>query len=61
MGYQVLARKYRPRIFQDVVGQGHTIKVLTNALIRIGYITPICSLGLEELERQLLHEFLQRD
>lgn len=32
MGYQVLARKYRPRNFQDVVGQDHTIKVLINAL-----------------------------
>ena len=32
MAYQVLARKYRPRIFQDVVGQDHAVKVLTNAL-----------------------------
>ena len=32
MSYQVLARKWRPRLFQDMVGQGHVIKALTNAL-----------------------------
>ena len=32
MGYQVLARKWRPRLFKDMVGQGHVLKVLVNAL-----------------------------
>lgn len=32
MTYQVLARKWRPRRFSDVVGQGHVIRTLTNAI-----------------------------
>ena len=32
MSYQVLARKWRPRLFKDMVGQGHVLKVLINAL-----------------------------
>ena len=32
MSYQVLARKWRPRLFQDMVGQGHVLKALINAL-----------------------------
>ena len=32
MSYQVLARKWRPRNFGDMVGQAHVIKALTNAL-----------------------------
>lgn len=32
MSYQVLARKYRPRKLQDVVGQDHTVRALVNAL-----------------------------
>lgn len=34
MSYQVLARKWRPRAFQDFVGQEHVLRVLTNALDR---------------------------
>ena len=30
--YQVLARKYRPHKFEELVGQSHTIKTLVNAL-----------------------------
>ena len=30
--YQVLARKWRPRQFTDVVGQAHVVRALTNAL-----------------------------
>jgi DNA polymerase-3 subunit gamma/tau len=30
--YQVLARKWRPRTFAEVVGQGHVLKALINAL-----------------------------
>lgn len=32
MGYQVLARKWRPRKFSDVVGQSHVLTALANAL-----------------------------
>ena len=32
MSYQVLARKWRPKTFQDMVGQQHVLKTLTNAL-----------------------------
>lgn len=32
MSYQVLARKWRPRGFEQVVGQGHVLRALVNAL-----------------------------
>lgn len=32
MAYEVLARKWRPRIFQDVLGQGHITQTLINAI-----------------------------
>ena len=32
MSYQALARKWRPRNFAEVVGQGHVVKALINAL-----------------------------
>ncbi|HET9233165.1 MAG TPA: DNA polymerase III subunit gamma/tau, partial [Candidatus Eisenbacteria bacterium] len=32
MSYQVLARKYRPQVFEDMVGQEHLVKVLKNAI-----------------------------
>ncbi|MDH4450243.1 MAG: DNA polymerase III subunit gamma/tau [Rhodoferax sp.] len=32
MSYLVLARKYRPRSFQEMVGQDHVVQALTNAL-----------------------------
>ena len=34
MSYLVLARKYRPQTFGDVVGQAPVIKTLRNSLIR---------------------------
>jgi DNA polymerase III subunit gamma/tau len=33
MSYVVLARKYRPRHFAEMVGQSHVVQALTNALI----------------------------
>ena len=30
--YQVFARKYRPRTFEDVLGQDHVIQTLRNAI-----------------------------
>ncbi|MGC1780962.1 MAG: DNA polymerase III subunit gamma/tau [Acidobacteriaceae bacterium] len=42
MAYQVLARKYRPQFFADVIGQNHVTQTLLNALaqdrIAHGYI-----------------------
>ena len=32
MSYQVLARKWRPHRFEDMVGQEHVLRALTNAL-----------------------------
>ncbi len=32
MSYQVLARKWRPRLFEELVGQEHVVRALTNAL-----------------------------
>jgi DNA polymerase-3 subunit gamma/tau len=32
MSYQVLARKWRPQLFNQLVGQEHVVKALTNAL-----------------------------
>jgi DNA polymerase-3 subunit gamma/tau len=39
MSYQVLARKYRPSKFEDVVGQEHIVKSLQNSLLqnRLGH------------------------
>ncbi len=33
MSYQVLARKWRPQVFDDVVGQAHITRTLQNAII----------------------------
>jgi DNA polymerase-3 subunit gamma/tau len=42
MSYQVLARKYRPQKFADVIGQEHVTRTLKNAIeqkrIASGYI-----------------------
>ena len=42
MSYQVLARKYRPQNFSDVIGQEHVTRTLQNAIeqerIAHGYI-----------------------
>lgn len=32
MAYQVLARKWRPRVFEEIVGQAHVVTALANAL-----------------------------
>ena len=34
MSYLVLARKYRPRTFTEMVGQEHVVQALTNALVQ---------------------------
>ena len=32
MSYEVLARKYRPTNFDEVIGQDHIIKALVNSI-----------------------------
>ncbi|MEC9054375.1 MAG: AAA family ATPase, partial [Verrucomicrobiota bacterium] len=32
MSYQVFARKYRPRTFEDILGQDHVVTTLRNAI-----------------------------
>src|SRR5271154_4365205 len=32
MAYQVIARKWRPQTFRDLVGQGHVTETLANAI-----------------------------
>ncbi|NTV96285.1 MAG: DNA polymerase III subunit gamma/tau, partial [Thiobacillus sp.] len=32
MSYQVLARKWRPKSFAELVGQEHVVRALSNAL-----------------------------
>ena len=34
MTYQVLARKWRPKQFQDVIGQEHVTKTLQNSVLK---------------------------
>ena len=34
MSYQVLARKWRPKKFQDVIGQSHVTRSLQNAIAK---------------------------
>ena len=34
VGYQVIARKWRPQTFDDVVGQDHVVRTLRNAIAR---------------------------
>ncbi len=34
MSYQVFARKYRPQVFDDVLGQDHVIRTLKNAVLQ---------------------------
>ncbi len=34
MEYLVLARKWRPQSFEDVVGQNHVVKTLRNAILQ---------------------------
>jgi DNA polymerase-3 subunit gamma/tau len=44
MTYQVLARKWRPRVFEEIVGQSHVVTALVNALdakrLHHAYLSP---------------------
>jgi DNA polymerase-3 subunit gamma/tau len=51
MGYQVLARKYRPQRFADVAGQDHVTRTLMNALARTASRTATSSQGIAALAK----------
>jgi len=42
MTYQVLSRKWRPQLFEEIVGQDHIVRTLKNAisLERIAHARP---------------------
>ena len=44
MSYKVLARKWRPKVFSDVVGQEHVTTALKNAITkdRVGHAYLFC-------------------
>ena len=53
MSNQVLARKFRPKNFAEMVGQQHVVTALTNAISQNDYITAMPLLELEELGKPL--------
>ena len=57
MSYKVLALKWRPNTFDDVIGQEHITKSLKNAieLDRISHAFTFTGQG--ELVKQLQHEY----
>ena len=60
MTYQVLARKWRPNNFDEVVGQDFVVKALKGALDLEKLPMLLYSLGLGELVKRLLLEFWQK-
>lgn len=57
MSYQVLARKWRPQTFADVVGQEHVLTALANGLslgrIHHAYLFPVPAVGKTSIARLL--------
>ncbi len=55
MSYQVLARKWRPQTFADVVGQEHVLTALANGLslgrIHHAYLFPVPAESVKPLSR----------
>ena len=54
MSYLVLARKWRPKRFAELVGQEHVVRALSNALdsgrVHLNVLTPDLGEGHDELE-----------
>ena len=48
MSYQVLARKYRPNSFDEVIGQDHVVQVIKNSIDQEEYIKLFCLVEQEE-------------
>jgi len=60
MSYQVFARKWRPQVFEDVIGQGHITRTLQNAIAtnRLAHAFLFSGPGASERPRQ--HAFSPR-
>ena len=58
MSYQVLARKYRPSTFSEVVGQEHILTALENSIQHNKLHQAYMFSGTEGLEKQQLLGFL---
>ena len=58
--YVVVARRYRPQAFDELVGQQHVATALSNAINTSRVATPICSRVRVELARRRWLEFLPR-
>lgn len=58
MSYLVLARKYRPKNFENIVGQDHVVRALSHALESQRRITLTCLLVREVSARQHCRESL---
>ena len=56
----VLYRKYRPRVFSDVVGQEQVVQTLQNAVIHDKVVHAYLFSGPHGTEKQALRGFLQR-
>lgn len=59
MSYQTLYRKYRPKTFDDVIGQKHIIQTLKNVLINQKISHAYLFAGLKEQGKLQLLKYLQ--
>ena len=57
MSYQVLARKYRPNSFDEVIGQDHVVQVIKNSIEQERVHQAFFLVELEGLVRQQLQDF----
>ena len=57
MSYQVLARKYRPNSFDEVIGQDHVVQVIKNSIEQERVHQLSFLVELEGLARQQLQDF----
>jgi len=58
--YQVVARRYRPQKFGDLVGQEHVARGLSEQLTQAVLATPIYSQVLEESVKRVPHVSTQK-
>ena len=57
MSHKTLALKWRPRKFQEIIGQPHILNPFKIQLQKVGLIPPIFLREQEALEKHLLPEF----
>ena len=60
MSYQVFARKWRPQVFEEVIGQEHITETLKNALLSERLAHAYLFSGTRGVGKTLLLEFFQR-